>query len=599
MIETERYLILYDKYSTGSPLGTPIEVALEELAEALRCTTRNVKLILKKLEDDHCLGWLPGRGRGHRSRLVFKQDRDRLLLEACKTEASQGNYRIALELVNRFGNGTSAKDEFMGWLGGSFGVRKETVEGQVCCDTLRFPVYRNVYTLDPAEVEFAFDSHLIHHIFDGLVAYDESSERIVPGLAHAWNVNSEGTEWTFYLRKGVHFHDGRELTSQDALFTFERLRQSRSSNAWLMRNVASIEALGRRTIRFRLAKPNRIFDRFLSSSIASVLPAGFSAMDESSYWRLPAGTGAFRLESRTPQKIVLTANESYYAERPYLDRVEILVFAEEMEQPSTIGLPDIMPLAMDSGVHPPPQEDWQSLARLYNGCTMLTWNGKRDGWVRSGDLRKAVRLMLDPVAMQAELGGERAMPAYRLRPQDSVNHLPRTAPESEVRGLMARSGYDGTPLRLLAHEKYRKDSKWIASRLGKFGINVELVVADWMQLVDEAIIAGADMALSGMFLSDEYVCEIDMYEHGGGIVSLYTDDQKGWMLERIDAALASYSEEERYSHLRAVELRLLEESRIVFLHHRRLNTFVHPTIRGAAFNARGWIDFKRIWLEEQ
>ncbi|MGU3472615.1 SgrR family transcriptional regulator [Paenibacillus sp. D51F] len=55
MIETERYLILYDRFSTGSALGTPVEVALEELAEALRCTTRNVKLILKKLEEDHCL----------------------------------------------------------------------------------------------------------------------------------------------------------------------------------------------------------------------------------------------------------------------------------------------------------------------------------------------------------------------------------------------------------------------------------------------------------------------------------------------------------------------------------------------------------------
>lgn len=600
MLTAERYLTLFERFAGGGGPGEPVEATLEELAETLYCTTRNAKLVLKKLEEDGLIDWLPGRGRGNRSRIAFRADKEPFLFELATSKAEQGDYRVSFELISSYGEGTDVKNRFIDWLNVRFGYQKETVNGRTDCDTLRIPVYRQVQTLDPGCANFAFDGHLMYHIYDRLVTFDESIGRIVPGVAHAWSSDPAGTEWTFYLRKGVHFHDGRELTSDDVVFTFERLRQPDVPNSWMMRNLARIEALGPRTVRFSLSKPNRIFDRFLCAASASILPLDLCGLGEA-YWRLPVGTGAFRLVSLSPHRIELSANTAYYSGRPFLDVVDIVIMPEDCRERSTIGIPSVMhaPGDGDEDVGHDPAMDWQALARLCNGCTMLTWNTNKNGWPQHAAFRRAVRQMLDPVAMQADLGGERALPAYCIRPEDSLRYIAKPASETQIREALRASGYDGEMLRLLVHEKYELDGKWIADRLKRYGVRVDLFVADWRQSVDPAIIASGDFTVSGIVLAEDEVCEIDLYEHEACMTSAYLNAAlKKWILERIDRALAAYSAEERRSHMREIEDRLREESYLVFLHHRRLSTQMHPSVRGASFSPQGWIDFKQIWLEK-
>ncbi|CAI6081453.1 SgrR family transcriptional regulator [Cohnella sp. JJ-181] len=601
MLAAERYLTLYDRFEGGRALGEPTEATLEELAEALYCTARNAKLVLKRLEEEGLVAWMPGRGRGNRSRIVFHADKEDFLFDLATTKAEQGDYRLSFELLSTYGAGTDAKTRFIDWLNVRFGYQKETVRGRTDCDTLRIPVYRQVQTLDPGSANFAFDGHLMYHIFDRLVTFDESLGRIVPGVAHAWSSDPAGMEWTFYLRKGVHFHDGRELTSEDVVFTFERLRRTGVPNRWMMRSLLRVDALGPRTVRFSLSRPNRIFDRYLCAAAASILPLDLRGVGDA-YWRLPVGTGAFRLVTLSPHRIELIANTAYYAGRPFLDCVDIVIMPEDCRELSTTGMPSVMraPDGEDPAVDGlDPGTDWQALARLCNGCTMLTWNTNKDGWQQNEALRKAVRMMLDPVAMQADLGGERALPAYGIRAEDSLKYIAKSAAEPQIRETLRLAGYDGAALRLVVHEKYELDGRWIADRLERFGVNVELVVADWKQAVDPAVVASGDFTVSGIVLAEDEVCEIDLYEHEACLTSAYLNATlKTWIVERIDRALAAYSPEERRSHMREIENRLREECYIIFLHHRRLSTHMHPSVRGASFSPQGWIDFKQIWLEK-
>ncbi|MDD9267255.1 ABC transporter substrate-binding protein [Paenibacillus sp. GCM10023248] len=601
MLVAERYLALYDRFGGENANGEPVEASLEELADALYCTPRNAKLVLKKLEEDDLIDWLPGRGRGNRSHIAFKIGKESFLLSLATSRAADGDYRTSFEVLGTYGEGTEAKIKFIEWLKGTFGYQKESVEGHIECDTLRFPVYRSVQTLDPGKVNYAFDSHIIRQIFDRLVTYDETVHRIVPGAAHAWNADAQAMEWTFYLRKGVLFHSGRELTSQDVVFTFERLRSLTMPNRWMMRNLQLVEATGPRTVRFVLAQPNRIFDRFLCAAAASILPLDLGGLREDDYWRLPSGTGPFQLESFSPHRIKLGAHTSYYAGRPYLDGVDIIIMPEDCREMSTIGLPAVMQTQDGDTTEQEqnPEEDWQSLVRLCNGCTMLTWNGNKPGWTQNDAFRKAVRLLLDPVAMQAELGGERVLPAYSLRPEDSNQYERKTASAEEIARELAGSGYDGTELRLVVHEKYERDGRWIAERMNHFGIGVDLFLANWSQVADPAVISSADFTISGIILAEDDVCEIDMYEHDECVSSTYlAASLKGWILEQIDRALSAENAQDRRSHMRDIETRLREEGHIIFLHHRRLNTYLHPSVRGASFNSNGWIDFKHIWLEK-
>lgn len=601
MLIAERYLTLYDRFGGGNSNGEAVEATLEELANTLFCTSRNVKLVLKKLEEECLINWLPGRGRGNRSHIIFKVHKEDFLLNLATSKAKQGDYRTSFEVLSMYGEGTEAKIKFIEWLQGRFGYQKETVRGLTECDTLRFPVYRSVQTLDPAKVNYAFDSHIIRQIFDRLVTYDETVDRIVPGIAHTWNTDSQAMEWTFYLRKGVLFHSGRELTSQDVVFTFERLRSPNMPNRWMMRNLSVVEALGPRTVRFVLSQSNRIFDRFLCSAASSILPLELNGQIEEDFWRLPMGTGPFQLLSFSPHRIELAANTSFYAGRPYLDDVDIIIMPEDCQQESTIGLPSVIQTHDgDKSVQEEnPEENWQSLVRLCDGCTMMTWNGNKEGWTQNENFRKAVSLMLDPVAMQAELGGERVLPAYFLRPEDSLHYERKTATDSEIYHALSQSSYDGTELQLVIHEKYERDGRWIVTRMTNFGIAVELFLANWTQVLDPKIISSADFTISGIILAEDDVCEIDMYEHEECISSTYlTPSLKCWILSKIDLALASESIQARRSHMRDIEARLREECHIIFLHHRQLNTYMHPSVRGASFNSNGWIDFKQIWLEK-
>ncbi|WP_052476342.1 SgrR family transcriptional regulator [Cohnella kolymensis] len=244
----ERYLTLHNTFG-GTEVKCPeAEVSIDELSRTLFCTTRNVKIILHKLVEEGLIEWQAGRGRGNRSRIKFLADRDPLLLEWAKQMAEKGEYKQAFELLQTYSEGTAVKERFVQWLNGHFGYESEQTEGSAQMDMLRIPVYRTITTLDPAEVNYAFEAQMIRQIFDRLVGYDTSENRYVPGLAHAWDSNADATEWTFYLRKGVRFHHGRELTSEDVRFTLERLNGDKL-HSWMVRSVIRVDCPGPRIVR--------------------------------------------------------------------------------------------------------------------------------------------------------------------------------------------------------------------------------------------------------------------------------------------------------------------------------------------------------------
>lgn len=582
----EQYLMLHSRFSDGKQSGMPIEVTLEDLAQALYCTVRNAKLILRKLVDEGWVQWLPGRGRGNYSRITFLAGKEEFLLNLVVELAKSGDYRQAFQTLGAYGSGTQAKEQFLDWLNGHFGYKKEEgAEGSHATDNLIFPVLYPPRTLDPAAASFAFDSHLQRQIFDRLLAFDERLGRIVPGVAHHWEANRDATEWTFYLRKGIRFHHGQELTSADVLFSFERLR-NHAENKWLLREAETIEALGPRVVRIRLRKPNRIFDRFMCSVGASILPADFAGQEEGSFWNLPLGTGPFRVVSFSKHRIELAAHSQYYQGRPYLDGVDIVIMPADCD-PEAIGFTKVL-----QTIDRYRREDRKgTVPDLRQGCTMLCWNMKREGPQQSEAFRRAVKMILHPGEMIAELGGPRILPAFGFRPDESRSRVIEPIRPERVKAALKESRYDGRPIRLSVYDKYAEDTAWIRKRLSEWGIRVEIETSEtWKE---------ADCTLSSIVLAEDEVCEIETYENGINGLRLYLDEERmSWIKTRIDDALEAESGETRRVTFREIEEYLRDEASVIFLHHRQLDDFLHPFVRGMSLNPLGWVDFKDIWLEK-
>ena len=97
-------------------------------------------------------------------------------------------------------------------------------------------------------------------LFDNLIRRDprDSGQTIIPDLAHSWQIAPDGKTYTFFLREGVQFHDGAELTAEDVKATFDRIHKPPQGisipRSVLFAAVESITARDKRTIEFKLSE---------------------------------------------------------------------------------------------------------------------------------------------------------------------------------------------------------------------------------------------------------------------------------------------------------------------------------------------------------
>ena len=98
-------------------------------------------------------------------------------------------------------------------------------------------------------------------MFDNLIRHDprDSGKTIIPDLAHSWDISKDGQTYTFFLRKGVLFHDGAELTANDVKATFDRIRNPPQGvtmpRSILFKAVSEINTRDNYTVEFKLSTP--------------------------------------------------------------------------------------------------------------------------------------------------------------------------------------------------------------------------------------------------------------------------------------------------------------------------------------------------------
>jgi peptide/nickel transport system substrate-binding protein len=149
----------------------------------------------------------------------------------------------------------------------------------------------------------------------------------IPLLAESWSPNKDGTVWTFKLRQGVKFHNGRTMTADDVVATFDRLTDpANGSNALSvfsgMLSKGGTRKIDDHTVEFHLDAANGSFPYAVSTDNYNsvILPADFSGDYESSMM----GTGPFKLEKFTPKVgASFVRNPDYWGGPASADRVEL------------------------------------------------------------------------------------------------------------------------------------------------------------------------------------------------------------------------------------------------------------------------------------
>jgi peptide/nickel transport system substrate-binding protein len=310
-------------------------------------------------------------------------------------------------------------------------------------------------TFDPRVAADDVSQKAAQLIYNGLMTFDEQL-RAVPDLAERLD-NPEPTEYVATLRRGVRFHDGRELTSADVVYTFTSLLEPGFVSPYkgAFPQLASVDAVDRYTVRFRLKQP------FGSFPVSLVLPQIVPAGAGGTLQEHPVGTGPYRFVRYTvDDQLELEAFDGYFRGRPRNDGVILKIVPDnimaglELRKGTTDIVindlaPDIVSQLADDGrlqTSQSPGVDYQ-----YIGLNML------DPALKDARVRQAIGYAIDREAIIRYLRRGMAIPATGLLPPMSWAFDPDafafTYDPARARALLDEAGYpdpdgDGPATRL-------------------------------------------------------------------------------------------------------------------------------------------------------
>ncbi|MXV99674.1 MAG: ABC transporter substrate-binding protein [Acidimicrobiaceae bacterium] len=194
-------------------------------------------------------------------------------------------------------------------------------------------------TLDPAYRTSSTDGLFQGLVSEQIVRLDENLTP-TPHLAERWEANADGTEWTFHLRDGITFHDGKPFVAADVVYTFQRLLdpdvESPGAGGLPGLEPDGITAPDDRTVVMRLTQPNVDWPEAITNSHTRIVPEGATNADLAAQ---SLGTGAYRIDEFIPGEIstVFERNENYWQpDLPKVDFFEVITIPEVEAQLAAI-----------------------------------------------------------------------------------------------------------------------------------------------------------------------------------------------------------------------------------------------------------------------
>jgi peptide/nickel transport system substrate-binding protein len=192
--------------------------------------------------------------------------------------------------------------------------------------TIRVATQRPV-KIDPVLMEDLSGYGMVSQSFEYLATLSADGSDIAPGLAESWTPNADGSVWTFKLRSGVKWQDGKDFSADDVVATMGRLVVAGQSGLKGIIDDKSAKAVDATTVEFTLVSPNGNFPYLVSvfNPQSVITPVDYetgTTLDAK-----PNGTGAWIIESYNPSTgATFSRNPNWWGGTTPLDSLEFLFF---------------------------------------------------------------------------------------------------------------------------------------------------------------------------------------------------------------------------------------------------------------------------------
>lgn len=564
--------------------GTAAEVSASQLETLFFCTKRNVNLLLKRMSEENWLTWIPGRGRGNRSRVLFHYSLEEAVDAYFSKLLAKNQITDAAEFINRPSLPQHLAKKLQTQIKNNFGLQvKQTVSSRV--DLLKIPMRRPLSALDPAYSYAAAEAHFLRQIYDTLVNYNSVTERFEPHLAHHWEVNGNHTEWIFYLRKSVRFHHGRTLTSQDVEYSLNRLKDPAVQSPYrhLFSEIKAIQCINHYSVKITLNQPNVFFLHYLSSYQACILPCDV----EMETGKELLGTGPFKVLEYNDHVFILEAFDEHFSGRALLDRVEVWFVELNSDRIVSYELPGSE------------AKENRHMKVNNNGSNYLVFNFQVDGPHHDIYFRQAVHELIDRERLIAELGGRRNSPASSLWPERSQETVFSPSSLERAIALLEKSTYKGETLTfkyLDYTSEGLREAEWLQERFHEAGISLKLSPYSLLgpQPTDAEIISKGEV-----LERDAQYGFLSFIKSYRSMRSLLTVEQ----IFILDDYLARFTREEsfetRSTILEEIEKYMDDEKILLHLYHMPKVWNYPVLLKGVRLNDFGWADFRKLWVKPE
>ncbi len=378
-------------------------------------------------------------------------------------------------------------------------------------------------TLDPASSRETESSVVVANIFEGLVEQRAGRSGVDPCLARSWDISADALDYVFHLRSGSVFHDGTPVNADAVLFSIESqykkdhpFYSAEREYNWNSNNmndiVKTVTAVNDTTVRFTLKKPNATFLSLLSLNFMSLISPAAMKKHGKAFYKNPVGAGAFRFVSwKEDGTVILTANETYWNGRPYLDTLILKPISDPHQRwmalkegrISMMGVPDkqdMDEISQTAGIKYS-QQPGLNISYLGMNTIKKPFNDIR--------VRKAVVYAINREKIVNEVYGQFGRAAKNPIPpvltgyNDEIRFTPYDPDES--RKLLAEAGLAGgfktklwtMPISREYMPEPDKAAKLIQQDLKQVGIEAEIVTYPWKEYLERVYRGEHDLAIVG------------------------------------------------------------------------------------------------------
>ncbi|WP_130835074.1 peptide ABC transporter substrate-binding protein [[Erwinia] mediterraneensis] len=491
-------------------------------------------------------------------------------------------------------------------------------------------------SLDPVKAVGLPEIQVIRDLFEGLTSQDAAGN-IVPGVAESWSSNDNKT-WIFTLRKNARWSDGKPVTAQDFVYSWQRLVDPQNSSpfAWfaalsgvqnaeaIVKGEMPVEKLGvsapdRTHLKVTLARPVPWFPS-LTANFA-LYPVPQSAITQhGADWTKPGklvGNGAYQLQERVVnEKIVLVRNPHYWDDaHSVLTKVTFLPLNEESSatkryRAGDIDITESFPKNMYSLLKKNLPGEVYTPDQL--GTYYYAFNTQK-GPTADVRVRRALSWSIDRRIIAEKVLGTGEKPAWHFTPEVTAGFKPlpsflqqhsQQELNAQAKALLAAAGYGpNNPLRLKllynTSENHQKIAVAVASMWKKnLGVEVTLQNQEWKTYIDSRNSGNFDVIRAswvGDYNEPSTFLSLLTRSHSGNIAKFSNSDYDA-VLEK--ASLESSAKERNADYNRAEQI-ISDQAPIAPIYQYTNGRLIKPWVKGYPVTNPEDVAYSReLWIEK-